>query len=162
MICEGCGKEFVPKTRRYSRFCTVTCHHKTRPPAKPKIGHRYLMRNGYIRVSTEKGRGYEHRLVMEQVLGRQLLRTEDVHHVNGDTTDNRPENLRVHSSHAEHFRVEHPDMSVAMVAGQKPGLPRSTQVKAKIAAGWTPERRERAAALMRTQWATGAIRPHSR
>jgi len=50
---------------------------------------------------------YEHRLVAEKMLGRPLLPEEVVHHINGNKSDNRPENLRVFSTSAEHGRFHH-------------------------------------------------------
>jgi predicted transcriptional regulator len=56
--------------------------------------------------ATKQKRVAEHRLVMESKLGRYLLRTEVVHHRNGVPTDNRPENLEVFQSNAEHLKHE--------------------------------------------------------
>ena len=50
--------------------------------------------NGYI---------YEHRLVMEGILGRYLTKKEVIHHTNRIRNDNKPENLMLFSSFTKHM-----------------------------------------------------------
>ena len=48
----------------------------------------------------------EHRLVMARRIGRPLLRSEVVNHINHDPRDNRPENLELYPSNGDHKRGE--------------------------------------------------------
>lgn len=52
------------------------------------------------------GYAYEHRLIAAESLGRDLARSEHVHHVDLDITNNSPENLVVVSKH-EHRQIHH-------------------------------------------------------
>jgi len=62
------------------------------------------LEKGYIKLykpdhpnATKYGMIMEHRLVMEEIIGRHLYKHETVHHKNGNRKDNRPKNLELWS-----------------------------------------------------------------
>lgn len=59
-------------------------------------GYRVIMKNGITKA--------EHRWIMEEYLGRPLLRTEIVHHKDENPLNNTIDNLQV-MTHAEHMRL---------------------------------------------------------
>ena len=118
--CANCGKEFEPNRAQWSNytrginknmFCSIECvgefysgenNHNWK-------GRKSIDERGYVRILLG-GRGcykYEHRIVMEKKLGRELKPNEDVHHINGNKQDNRPENLMLlsDSEHSRHHAV---------------------------------------------------------
>lgn len=110
--CGHCGATFLPD-RSSRRFCSRKCgtannggqNRKSEMWRKPN-------KRGYIdgTVFDEDGVQHyakQHRWMMEQHLGRKLLPTEDVHHINGVKHDNRLENLQVidHGEHTRHHNL---------------------------------------------------------
>ena len=59
-------------------------------------GSGYIQASSGYRIVRRDGKQVrEHRMIMEEILGRPLRPFEDVHHRNGIRHDNRPENLEV-------------------------------------------------------------------
>ena len=102
----GCSVD-ITDYHQNALYCT-TAHQKLnannphRPPVRTKPrpkGAKWLNSHGYvmIKIDDQNNVMMEHRYVMSQHLGRSLLSTESVHHINGDKTDNHIDNLELWS-----------------------------------------------------------------
>ncbi len=58
-------------------------------------GGKTRSRKGYVVLRNDGDVIFEHRAIMEAHIGRKLTDDEVVHHINGDKTDNRLENLQL-------------------------------------------------------------------
>lgn len=115
--CKKCSKEFIHAHKKGDIFCSMSCaskgHQRTLGMKfKRKNQPQYrITRAGYSEVyepkhplASSKGRVLEHRFIMCEKLNKILKSNENVHHINGDTLDNRVENLVV-VSRSEHMSI---------------------------------------------------------
>ena len=108
LTCGTCGGRYrvIPSKAARSKFCSRSCAAQTKRPGRPPspIGSTSITAYGYVAVRVESGhwaaqantnRALQHRLVMAEMIGRPLRPEENVHHINGVKTDNRPANLEL-------------------------------------------------------------------
>jgi hypothetical protein len=110
ITCERCGtKKIIWKAwtkNGMGKYCSRRCSSlRANGRKKTKFGYiEVLVGNKYIK---------EHRLIMENYLGRKLLPTEIIHHINGIKSDNNISNLRImkiekhHSHHAKNRKRDY-------------------------------------------------------
>lgn len=108
----GCSKSLVERTAKRLGISKQRTGPKN-GPRHPKWNNGLTMRKGYLlryapdHPNAINGRYVaEHRLVMEQKLGRLLLRKEAVHHLDGNPLNNDIENLMLFQSNGEHLKAE--------------------------------------------------------
>jgi len=137
--CIICNKKFTyyPRAGRKGIVCSRRCngqHQKNignEPPhhvgkQSPSYKGRCIWiakrsNTPYYRITVNKKRVLEHRHVMQKHLDRVLTPKEHVHHINGDSLDNRIENLEVLSA-VEHQSRHHTGKK--WVNGYRKGLKR--------------------------------------
>lgn len=104
----------------------------TAAPMKAARGEGHVDKHGYRHVRINGRTMLEHRLIMQELIGRPLAGHESVHHKNGKRSDNRPENLELWaSSHRSGQRVQdliafvvenYPEANRAMLDGHQISL----------------------------------------
>lgn len=89
-IRAGNPVRFTMCNEHYAEICK-------RANVRRRTEDRYIDKDGYIQVRYEGLMVGEHRVMMQQKLGRKLIKHESVHHKNGDRQDNRLSNLELWS-----------------------------------------------------------------
>lgn len=113
--CAVCGKLVWRSRRDRIRWETSTCSRecsgkwrgiRNAKDEPTRMGDYYVIHMPEHPNASQDGYVKEHRLIVEQRLGRYLLPTEVVHHIDGNTFNNTDENLQLMTI-SEHQRLHH-------------------------------------------------------
>ena len=102
-VCADCGirppeptAKRAGRKKHYATLCSSCRRKRKKVNAKTRTEERYISNSGYTMIKQANGTyRAEHRMVMEMKLGRELVKHESVHHINGIRDDNRQENLEL-------------------------------------------------------------------
>jgi len=121
LTCQYCGKTYTVNAQKrlaVTKFCSRLCrargtvtpeinakkaHYGAQHPKYVPVGTRRIWQGvPGVQVKTDQGWEREHRVVA------QPGPNQVVHHINGDPTDNRPENLEI-MTQTEHAKLHDPE-----------------------------------------------------
>jgi len=99
-VCKDC--QYIKRhVRRADEHPNWKGGHQIRPDGYISI--QLQPSDPYYRMANERGCVLEHRLTVARTVGRCLLSEEVVHHINGNKSDNRIENLELLPNLASHL-----------------------------------------------------------
>ena len=99
-ICVHCGNEYTARADMPNKYCGYECYWDSM--ITPGV---LMSPGGYITERVRgKGRKFQHRIIMERRLGRELRDDEVIHHIDHDKTNNDISNLVV-MTRSEHTRL---------------------------------------------------------
>lgn len=107
-VCKDIYFKFPSQGKNRTKYCSRKCFYKRHPhnPTRDGRGYMWIFKPSHP-FSTPDGYVREHRVIMEEKLGRILNPAEVVNHKNHIRSDNRPENLEVFPNHYKHMIFHH-------------------------------------------------------
>jgi hypothetical protein len=114
--CYECGRKIIffrkkplcksqeQKMKRYCSECLSNILRKSHTSVNVRPEDRYIDKQGYVHIKVGTAHVYEHIHVMEQILGRKLVKGETVHHNDENRQNNSRENLKLHDSNSSHAK----------------------------------------------------------
>lgn len=122
LTCVECGSSFRIRQIKtpMPRFCSSSCFMYWRNRDNPSLARDAGKKAGEYwasqRGTGDNSKGYikennrhQHRVVVERHLGRKLLPTEIIHHIDGNPKNNDWENLEI-TNRSDHIRHHLPEM----------------------------------------------------